>query len=164
MQWYQMFEYAVGHWFQKATEHVMGCVLCSPGCFSLFRGEALMAPNVMNTYTTCRFFIVFSRKKMIYLLFSFLQSPLLFLQCLPNPDILCNMIKEKIAGYVHCYFNKAGEQNTQQHQVKCPEMSRSGHFEPFSAYKLHQSQIPNVLSVYISTIYSLKNQNRIFLK
>ena len=72
MQWYQMFEYAVGHWFQKATEHVMGCVLCSPGCFSLFRGEALMAPNVMNTYTTCRFFIVFSRKKMIYLLFSFL--------------------------------------------------------------------------------------------
>ena len=52
MQWYQMFEYAIGHWLQKATEHVMGCVLCSPGCFSLFRGEALMDNNVMNTYTT----------------------------------------------------------------------------------------------------------------
>ena len=52
MQWYQMFEYAIGHWLQKSTEHVMGCVLCSPGCFSLFRGEALMDDNVMNTYTT----------------------------------------------------------------------------------------------------------------
>ncbi len=28
---YQMFEYAIGHWLQKSTEHVMGCVLCSPG-------------------------------------------------------------------------------------------------------------------------------------
>ena len=49
MQWYQKFEYAIGHWLQKSTEHVMGCVLCSPGCFSLFRGEALMDENVMNT-------------------------------------------------------------------------------------------------------------------
>ena len=47
-----MFEYALGHWLQKSTEHVLGCVLCSPGCFSLFRGEALMSDNVMNTYTT----------------------------------------------------------------------------------------------------------------
>lgn len=38
---YQKFEYAIGHWFQKATEHVFGSVLCSPGCFSLMRGEAL---------------------------------------------------------------------------------------------------------------------------
>ncbi|EEC02968.1 chitin synthase, putative, partial [Ixodes scapularis] len=52
MVWYQKFEYAVGHWLQKATEHVLGCVLCSPGCFSLFRGEAIMADNVMRTYTT----------------------------------------------------------------------------------------------------------------
>ena len=52
MQWYQMFEYAIGHWLQKATEHVMGCVLCSPGCFSLFRGKAVMDDNVMRTYTT----------------------------------------------------------------------------------------------------------------
>ena len=37
---------------QKATEHVLGCVLCSPGCFSLFRGRAVMDDNVMKTYTT----------------------------------------------------------------------------------------------------------------
>ena len=49
---YQKFEYAVGHWLQKATEHVLGCVLCSPGCFSLFRGSALMDDNVMRKYAT----------------------------------------------------------------------------------------------------------------
>ncbi|XP_050306086.1 chitin synthase chs-2 isoform X1 [Anthonomus grandis grandis] len=53
MVWYQLFEYAIGHWLQKATEHVIGCVLCSPGCFSLFRGKALMDDNVMKKYTTC---------------------------------------------------------------------------------------------------------------
>ena len=52
MTWYQNFEYAIGHWLQKATEHVLGCVLCSPGCFSLFRGSAVMSNNVMRTYTT----------------------------------------------------------------------------------------------------------------
>lgn len=52
MMWYQMFEYAIGHWLQKATEHMIGCVLCSPGCFSLFRGKALMDDNVMAKYTT----------------------------------------------------------------------------------------------------------------
>jgi chitin synthase len=52
MVWYQVFEYAIGHWLQKATEHVIGCVLCSPGCFSLFRGVALMDDAVMKKYTT----------------------------------------------------------------------------------------------------------------
>lgn len=51
MAWYQVFEYAIGHWLQKATEHMIGCVLCSPGCFSLFRGKALMDDNVMKRYT-----------------------------------------------------------------------------------------------------------------
>ena len=51
MVWYQGFEYAVGHWLQKATEHVLGCVLCSPGCFSLFRGSALLDDNVLKTYS-----------------------------------------------------------------------------------------------------------------
>ncbi|XP_046564336.1 chitin synthase chs-2-like [Haliotis rubra] len=50
--WYQMFEYAVGHWLQKSAEHVLGCVLCSPGCFSLFRASALMDNNIMRKYTT----------------------------------------------------------------------------------------------------------------
>ncbi|XP_071447223.1 chitin synthase chs-2-like [Hetaerina americana] len=49
MVWYQKFEYAVGHWLQKATEHTIGTVLCSPGCFSLFRATALM--EVMHLYT-----------------------------------------------------------------------------------------------------------------
>jgi len=39
--WYQNFDYTIGHWFQKAAEHVLGCVLCCPGCFSAFRGSAL---------------------------------------------------------------------------------------------------------------------------
>ncbi|XP_075965873.1 chitin synthase 1 [Anarhichas minor] len=52
MVWYQKFEYAVGHWLQKTSEHVFGSVLCSPGCFSLFRGSSLMDDNVMKRYTT----------------------------------------------------------------------------------------------------------------
>ncbi|XP_060063085.1 chitin synthase chs-2-like [Ylistrum balloti] len=52
MVWYQKFEYAISHWLQKAAEHMLGCVLCSPGCFSLFRGKALMDDNVMQRYTT----------------------------------------------------------------------------------------------------------------
>ena len=37
LNWYQRFEYGVGHWLQKATEHVLGCVLCSPGTFEKFQ-------------------------------------------------------------------------------------------------------------------------------
>ncbi|KRZ76621.1 ER degradation-enhancing alpha-mannosidase-like protein 1 [Trichinella papuae] len=51
MIWYQKFEYAIAHWFQKAAEHVFGCVLCAPGCFSLFRASALMDDNVLSKYT-----------------------------------------------------------------------------------------------------------------
>uniref|UniRef100_A0A3Q1J333 chitin synthase n=1 Tax=Anabas testudineus TaxID=64144 RepID=A0A3Q1J333_ANATE len=50
--WFQKFEYAVSHWLQKTAEHVIGCVLCSPGCFSLFRAAALMDDNVMKRYAT----------------------------------------------------------------------------------------------------------------
>ena len=39
--WYQIFDYAIRHWFQKPAEHIFGCVLCSPGCFSIFRCSAL---------------------------------------------------------------------------------------------------------------------------
>ena len=39
--WYQQFEYAAGYWLQKVAEHVFGTVMCSPGCFSAFRVEAL---------------------------------------------------------------------------------------------------------------------------
>lgn len=50
--WYQKFEYAVGHWLQKSTEHIIGCILCCPGCFSLFRAKALMENNVLRKYAT----------------------------------------------------------------------------------------------------------------
>ncbi|XP_076751332.1 chitin synthase chs-2 [Xylocopa sonorina] len=52
MIWFQKFEYAIGHWLQKATEHTIGSVLCSPGCFSLFRAKALMQHNVIAKYAT----------------------------------------------------------------------------------------------------------------
>ncbi|KAK7010869.1 Chitin synthase class 2 [Biomphalaria glabrata] len=65
MVWYQQFEYAIGHWLQKAAEHVFGCVLCCPGCFSLFRGSAVMDDNVLKMYTTkpteARHFIQFEQ-------------------------------------------------------------------------------------------------------
>lgn len=50
--WFQKFEYAMGHWLQKSTEHTIGSVLCSPGCFSLFRIKALMQHNVIAKYAT----------------------------------------------------------------------------------------------------------------
>ena len=46
---YQKFEYAVGHWFQKSTEDALGNVLCSPGCFSLFRLKAVCTNNISET-------------------------------------------------------------------------------------------------------------------
>ena len=41
LYWYQVFDYAIGHWLQKPAEHILGCVLCCPGCFSMFRCSAL---------------------------------------------------------------------------------------------------------------------------
>ena len=34
---FQIIEYALGHWLTKEMEEIFGTVLCSPGCFSLFR-------------------------------------------------------------------------------------------------------------------------------
>ena len=48
----------MGHWLQKATEHVLGCVLCSPGCFSLFRGSALIDDNVMRKYVLLMIMVI----------------------------------------------------------------------------------------------------------
>jgi chitin synthase len=50
MYWYQLFDYAIGHWFQKPAEHILGSVLCSPGCFSVFRCSALK--QVLDEYST----------------------------------------------------------------------------------------------------------------
>ncbi|KAL5019917.1 hypothetical protein ScPMuIL_002809 [Solemya velum] len=48
--WYQTFEYAIGHWFQKAAEHILGSVLCAPGCFSVYRCKALR--DILPIYAT----------------------------------------------------------------------------------------------------------------
>ena len=48
--WYQIFDYTVGHWFQKVAENVLGSVLCCPGCFSLFRASALK--DVVQIYAS----------------------------------------------------------------------------------------------------------------
>lgn len=50
LYWYQLFDYAIGHWFQKPAEHILGSVLCSPGCFSAFRCSALA--HVLEEYST----------------------------------------------------------------------------------------------------------------
>ncbi|KAJ8310025.1 hypothetical protein KUTeg_011890, partial [Tegillarca granosa] len=49
--WFQTFEYAMGHWLWKTAEHVFGSVLCAPGCFSLYRGSAILNKTVLNTYS-----------------------------------------------------------------------------------------------------------------
>ncbi|ELU12555.1 hypothetical protein CAPTEDRAFT_3956 [Capitella teleta] len=48
--WFQIFDYAIGHWFQKAANHVLGSVLCCPGCFSVYRVSALR--GVLPLYAT----------------------------------------------------------------------------------------------------------------
>ncbi|XP_041355418.1 chitin synthase chs-2-like [Gigantopelta aegis] len=48
--WYQTFEYAIGHWFQKAAEHVLGSVLCALGCFSVYRCRAIK--EILHIYAT----------------------------------------------------------------------------------------------------------------
>ena len=50
LYWYQVFDYAIGHWLQKSAEHVLGSVLCCPGCFSMFRCSALK--QCLETYSS----------------------------------------------------------------------------------------------------------------
>ncbi|XP_054167687.1 chitin synthase chs-2-like [Oppia nitens] len=47
---YQKFEYAMSYWFQKTVENVWGSILCSPGCFTLYRAQAIF--DVMSEYST----------------------------------------------------------------------------------------------------------------
>ncbi|XP_068739006.1 uncharacterized protein [Montipora capricornis] len=48
--WYQIYDYAIGHWFQKVSNHMLGSVLCCPGCFSLYRCQAVR--DVLPIYAT----------------------------------------------------------------------------------------------------------------
>ena len=60
--------------------HFTGCVLCSPGCFSMFRGSALMDDNVMNMYTTkateARHYVQYDQGK--YQCISYIRNPYTF--------------------------------------------------------------------------------------
>ncbi|XP_069101066.1 uncharacterized protein [Argopecten irradians] len=46
--WLQVFEYAKDFWMMKSSQNVIGSVMCCPGCFSLFRFEALS--DILQTY------------------------------------------------------------------------------------------------------------------
>lgn len=48
--WYQIFDYAIGHWLLKVADHVFGTVLCSPGCFSVYRAAAVR--DILPHYAT----------------------------------------------------------------------------------------------------------------
>lgn len=48
--WYQTFEYACRHWFQKSTEHVMGTAQSGPWSFSIFRLSRLN--DILATYSS----------------------------------------------------------------------------------------------------------------
>jgi chitin synthase len=50
--WYQKFEYAVGHWLHKTTEHIFGTVMCSPGCFSIIRGSTILEDQILPIYSS----------------------------------------------------------------------------------------------------------------
>ena len=50
LYWYQVLDYAIGHWFQKSAKDILGTVLCCPGCFSVFRCRALR--SVLDAYST----------------------------------------------------------------------------------------------------------------
>lgn len=99
LAWYQVFEYAIGHWLQKATEHMIGCVLCSPGCFSLFRGKALMDDNVMKRYT------LKSDEARHYVQYD--QGNIHFGTKIKTICNKCTLnIKAKTDGFVHCYYKE----------------------------------------------------------
>ncbi|XP_066293420.1 uncharacterized protein [Branchiostoma lanceolatum] len=48
--WYQIFDYAIGHWLNKCANNVLGTVLCCPGCFSVYRAKAVR--STLPTYCT----------------------------------------------------------------------------------------------------------------
>ena len=50
MDWYQMFEYAMGFWLLKPSEHILGNILCGPGCFSLIRATILLDDEIMTKF------------------------------------------------------------------------------------------------------------------
>jgi chitin synthase len=42
----------INHFFPNKSNEFVAFQMCSPGCFSLFRGSALMDDHVLRTYCT----------------------------------------------------------------------------------------------------------------
>ncbi|XP_076437985.1 uncharacterized protein LOC143277129 [Babylonia areolata] len=59
--WYQIFEYAKDFWMIKSAQNVIGSVMCCPGCFSLYRAQAIQ--DVLQPYSqpTARAWEVFTK-------------------------------------------------------------------------------------------------------
>lgn len=132
MVWYQKFEYAVGHWLQKTSEHVFGSVLCSPGCFSLFRGSALMDDNVMKKYTTpatrASEYVQYDQGRLRRAPTVFTSLPFFFDCSRPSLSrVLCVRLcfQGRIVGCVLCYCNKGGVSNTMRHRMHTPTHQKS---------------------------------------
>lgn len=125
MVWYQKFEYAVGHWLQKTAEHVFGSVLCSPGCFSLFRGSALMDDNVLKRYTTT------ATRASEYVQYDqgWWTPALNCLAVRPHTKYsrrVCAFVSQgRIVGCVRCYCSRDGEWSTTLRQTRTPTRRRS---------------------------------------
>ncbi|XP_061180308.1 uncharacterized protein LOC133188841 [Saccostrea echinata] len=47
--WLQMFDYAKDFWMIKSAQNIIGSVMCCPGCFSLYRFEAIR--DVIETFS-----------------------------------------------------------------------------------------------------------------
>lgn len=47
--WFQMFEYAKDFWMIKSAQNIIGSVMCCPGCFSLYRVNAIK--ELLQTYS-----------------------------------------------------------------------------------------------------------------
>ena len=64
MVWFQKFEYAIGHWFQKSAEHTLGCVLWKysqpqpNNFFSEHNGLLIMINQNCNLKTSIESFFI----------------------------------------------------------------------------------------------------------
>lgn len=83
--------------------------MCSPGCFSLFRGSALMDDHVLRTYCTK------SREARHYVQYD--QGSILSANRKINEYINEHSFQVKIVGYVHCYYKKDIVLNTVLHPM-----------------------------------------------
>lgn len=92
MVWYQKFEYAIAHWFQVC---LFDCHVCS------FRFRRQLNTSLDAFFVLLGAFLYFEP-----LLWWTITSCINTQQRLLSLDSLCNMIKERIVGYQHYFWNK----------------------------------------------------------